>query len=116
MNLHRWTDTAPEKMNDLVTRQVLHCDRMTIARLELKKGAFVPLHSHPNEQVSMIIAGALRFEIGGEQVVVRPGEMLRIPADVPHSALALEDSVAVDLFSPVREDWVRGEDAYLRGR
>jgi quercetin dioxygenase-like cupin family protein len=103
-------------MNDLVTRQVLHGDSMTLARLELKAGAFVPLHNHANEQISMIMSGALRFELGDQEVIVRAGEMLRIPGGVPHSALALEDSVAVDLFSPVREDWVRGDDAYLRGR
>ena len=116
MNLHRWSDTPVEKMNDLVTRQVIHGDQMTLARLELKAGAFVPRHSHPNEQISMVAEGSLRFELGEQEVVVRAGEMLRIPGDVPHSALALEDSVAVDLFSPVREDWVRGDDAYLRGR
>ena len=116
MALERWNDIPREKMNDLVTRQVLHGDTMTVARLELREGAFVPMHSHSNEQISMIAAGALRFDIGGQEVVVRAGEMLQIPSNVPHSALALEDSVAIDLFSPVREDWRRGDDAYLRGR
>jgi quercetin dioxygenase-like cupin family protein len=103
-------------MNELVTRQVLHGDLMTVARLELKAGAIVPLHSHPNEQLSMVAAGSLRFSTGGEEVIVHSGEMLRIPGDVPHSVVALEDSVAIDVFSPVREDWVRGDDAYLRGK
>ena len=50
-----------------------------------------------------------------EKIVVRAGESLCIPPNVPHSVESLEDSVAVDIFSPVREDWVRGDDAYLRG-
>jgi quercetin dioxygenase-like cupin family protein len=116
MSLERWSDIPREQMNDLVTRQVLHADTMTISRLELREGAFVPLHSHPNEQICMVAEGGLRFEVQGEEVVVRAGEMLQIPGDVPHSVLALENSVAIDIFSPVREDWRRGDDAYLRGR
>jgi quercetin dioxygenase-like cupin family protein len=115
-NLHRWSDIPREKMTDLVARQVLHADTMTVARLELRQSAVVPMHSHLNEQIAMVTAGALRFEIGGAEVIVRAGEMLQIPGGVPHSVVALEDSVAVDVFSPVREDWVRGDDAYLRGR
>jgi quercetin dioxygenase-like cupin family protein len=116
MSLERWNDIPREQMNDLVTRQVLHCDTMTVSRLELRKGAVVPMHSHPNEQITMIETGALRFELDGKEVVVRAGEMLQIPGRLPHSVIALEDSVAIDLFSPVREDWRRGDDAYLRGR
>jgi quercetin dioxygenase-like cupin family protein len=111
-----WDQIPREKMNELVTRQVFHGDTMTIARLELRQGAFVPIHSHSNEQISMITDGALEFELDGQKLVVRAGEMLQIPGNVLHSALALQDSVAVDVFSPVREDWRRGDDAYLRGR
>ena len=116
MNLQSWNEIPREKMTDLITRQVLHGDTMTVARLELRHGAIVPSHSHANEQISMVTAGTLRFDLGGQEVTVRAGEMLQIPGGVPHSVLALEDSVAVDLFSPVREDWIRGDDAYLRGR
>jgi quercetin dioxygenase-like cupin family protein len=58
--------------------------------------------------------GRLRFMIDGNEVVLKPGEVLRIPPHVPHSAEALDDCVATDLFSPSREDWRRGDDAYLR--
>ena len=111
-----WNDIPREKMNELVTRQVLHGDTITVARLELRQGAFVPIHSHANEQISMITVGAVEFELDGKKIVVRAGEMLQIPGNVPHSALALQDSVAVDIFSPVREDWRSGDDDYLRGR
>ncbi len=87
---------------------------MTVARLYLRKGSSVPEHSHHNEQISMIEQGSLKFVIAGQETVVKAGQVLRIPPNVPHSAEALEDSVAVDLFSPPREDWIRGDDAYLR--
>lgn len=87
---------------------------MTVARVYLNKGCIVPEHSHPNEQVSMMEQGALRFVFPGEEVVLRAGEVLRIPSNVPHSAEALEDSVGIDLFSPPRADWIAGNDAYLR--
>jgi quercetin dioxygenase-like cupin family protein len=116
MTLHRWDEIAPEQMNPLVTRQAIHADTLTIARIVLKKGALVPTHQHVNEQVSMIESGALRFHVGDREVTVRAGENLQIPSNVPHSAEAIEDTVAVDVFSPIREDWLRGDDAYLRGR
>lgn len=103
-------------MNAAVSRQVLHTAMTTVARLELNHGAIVPRHSHPNEQITMIVSGALRFEFDREEIIVRAGEMLVIPGEEPHSAYALEDTVAVDLFAPPREDWIRGDDAYLRER
>jgi quercetin dioxygenase-like cupin family protein len=62
----------------------------------------------------MIEQGSMRFVFGGVEKIVRAGEVLQIPPHVPHSAEALEDCIAVDLFSPPREDWIRGDDAYLR--
>jgi quercetin dioxygenase-like cupin family protein len=116
ITLESWDRIPREQMNELITRQVIHTDTMTVSRLELRQGAVVPTHSHANEQISMIASGALRFELDGKQLIVRSGELLPIPGNVPHSVVALEDSVAIDIFSPVREDWRRGDDAYLRGR
>ena len=115
MQLYEWNQVEKEQMNPSFARQVIHGETMTVARVYLKKGCLVPQHSHVNEQISMLEQGSLRFVIGGEETVVKAGEVLRIPPHVPHSAEALEDSVAVDLFSPIREDWIRGDDAYLRG-
>ena len=116
ITIQRWHDITIEKMNDLITRQVLHGDRITLSRLELQRGAIVPVHSHANEQISMVAAGVLLFVVDGTEMIVRTGEMLRIPGGVPHSVLAVEDAIAIDIFSPVREDWIRGDDGYLRGR
>ncbi len=116
IHIQRWSGIPAEKMNDFVNRQVLHGDSITVARLELRRGASVPVHSHANEQISMIASGALQFVVNGAEFVVRTGEMLQISGGIPHSVLALEDSIAIDIFTPLREDWIRGDDAYLRGK
>ena len=85
-----------------------------IAHVYLKQGAIVPEHSHHNEQLTYILEGALRFTIGGETIDVAAGEVLTIPAHVPHTAEALEDTLDVDVFTPPREDWLSKTDAYLR--
>ena len=115
MKVHRWNDISAEVLNEGITRQVVHTDAMTVARLALRRGAVVPRHSHPNEQVSTIEQGRLRFLFDDSEIEVVAGESLQIPANVPHEVHAMVDSIALDLFSPRREDWLRGEDAYLRG-
>jgi quercetin dioxygenase-like cupin family protein len=114
MQIYRWDDVENEQLNPAISRQMIHGDTMTVARISLKKGGLVPEHSHHNEQISTVERGALKFVLGGVEKIVRPGEMVRIPPHLPHSVEALEDSIAVDLFSPRREDWIRGDDAYLR--
>jgi quercetin dioxygenase-like cupin family protein len=64
--------------------------------------------------VSAVQSGSLRFVIGGREQIARAGDMVAIPPNVPHLVEALEDSIAIDTFAPVRGDWVRGDDAYLR--
>jgi quercetin dioxygenase-like cupin family protein len=112
--VYSWETVAKEVMNPTFTRQVIHTETMTIAHLFLKKGCLVPDHSHINEQVTMVKKGCLRFMFSGREQFVRDGDILRIPPNVPHSAEAVEDTEATDLFSPCREDWIRGDDAYLR--
>jgi len=114
MELHRWSDIPREQLNPDIARQVIHTGRMTIARLFLNKGAVVPRHHHMNEQVTLLQHGRLRFVFDGREEILQAGEVMRIAPDLPHEVHALEDSLAVDLFSPVREDWIRGDDAYLR--
>ena len=117
-SLHRWTDVPVETLNPQLTRQFITGAQAMLARIDLKKGAVVPRHSHSNEQISWIAEGALRFtlgEPGREQTMdVRAGEVLVIPGNLPHAAEALEDTVDFDLFAPPRQDWITGDDAYLR--
>lgn len=114
MNLYRWTELTTETLNPLATRQVIHTGNMTLARLSLKTGAVVPRHHHINEQVTNVESGVLRFEFDDREVVVESGQSLEIPPNVPHAVTALTDSVALDVFTPARQDWIRGDDAYLR--
>ena len=103
-----------EQLNDKLTRQMISGENATISQMVLKKGATVPRHSHVNEQYSWIISGALNFIFDDRDIVVGAGELLLIPANVAHGAVALEDTVDVDIFAPRREDWIRKDDSYLR--
>ncbi len=112
--LHRWSDIPPEPMNPLVTRQYIVGANTMLARLVLKKGAHVPTHHHFHEQISHVVEGALEFRIDGKPIAVRAGEIFCIPPHLPHEVVALQDSVALDIFNPPRQDWIDGDDAYLR--
>jgi len=113
-----WDKIPVETMNPLLTRQFVTGEQGMLARIVLKKGCVVPRHSHPNEQITYITEGALKFLLGDEDAlverVVRPGEILVIPGGMPHSAEALEDTVDFDLFAPPRQDWITKDDSYLR--
>ena len=114
VTLHRWDDIPAEQINPTISRQYITGDRVTVARFELKRGAVVPQHAHENEQVSYIISGALKFMFDGREIVVRGGEVLQISPHVPHAAEAIEDTLAIDVFSPVRQDWVNKTDNYFQ--
>jgi quercetin dioxygenase-like cupin family protein len=109
-----WEKLPQEQLSHLIGRQMMNGENATVARLLLKRGAVVPRHWHISEQFSLILEGKLRFDFDDQEIVVNAGEILFIPANVPHSAVALEDTVDVDFFAPRREDWIRKEDAYLR--
>jgi len=109
-----WKTLEVEKMNDKLSRQMISGENATVSQLLLKKGAVVPRHSHMNEQYSWIISGALKFIFDDREILVGAGDILVIPPNVAHSAVALEDTVDVDIFAPRREDWIRKEDSYLR--
>jgi quercetin dioxygenase-like cupin family protein len=111
----RWMDIEAEQLNPLVTRQYLVGTNTMLARLVLQKGAIVPQHQHFHEQMSHVVEGVLEFELEGKKVEVRAGEVLCIPPHLAHGVVALEDSVALDIFNPPRQDWIDGDDAYLRG-
>jgi quercetin dioxygenase-like cupin family protein len=114
MHHYHWDQVEREEMNPFLSRQVIHSDHMTVARMYIKKGCLVPEHSHLNEQISIMEQGSAKFVLAGEERVMHAGEVIRIPPNVPHHVEALSDCVAMDLFSPRREDWIRGDDSYLR--
>jgi quercetin dioxygenase-like cupin family protein len=114
MNHYRWVDIPSEQINDTIARRFITGDSITVGRFELKQGGIVPSHSHANEQISIILSGVLLFRIDGVETVVKAGEMMQIPANVAHEVEVLEDTLAVDVFSPVRQDWIDKTDAYFK--
>jgi unsaturated pyranuronate lyase len=109
-----WNSVAVEALNPLLGRHFVVGQNIMLARVLLKKGCIVPEHSHPNEQLTFIAEGALKFWIDGKIIVVNAGEVLTIPPNMPHKAEALEDTVDFDVFNPPRADWMSGTDVYLR--
>jgi len=111
-----WNTVELEELNPLLQRQLVVGQDIMIARVLLKKGCIIPEHSHPNEQLTYILEGTLKFWVDGKEIVVRSGETLAIPRNMPHKAEALEDTVDLDVFNPPRADWINKTDQYLRKR
>jgi unsaturated pyranuronate lyase len=110
-----WNTVNLEDLNPLLQRHFIVGQNIMVARVLLKKGCVVPEHSHHNEQFTYILDGALKFWIDGQVIVVRAGEVLTIPPNMPHKAEALEDTIDLDVFNPPRADWINKTDQYLRG-
>ena len=105
--LHRWDEIALAKVTEMLSQKIVTGEREMIAQTYLKRGALVPMHSHESEQMTYILQGALKVVVnGGEEITVREGEVLHIPSGVPHQAEALEDTFELDVFSPIRQDWM----------
>lgn len=115
--VYKLEERPREQMMDGVQRRFISGEHATVAQIWLGKGTLVPRHAHVSEQVSYVVSGALKFTLDDvDEVTVRSGEVLLIPSNVPHSAESLEDTYDIDLFAPRREDWISGNDAYLRGQ
>jgi len=114
MPLYDWNQLPEEQLNPYIRRKAIHMKGLTIARLHIQKDGVVPEHRHLHEQVATVEKGALKFTMEGRELIVKAGESLAIPSDVPHGVVAMEDTVVVDVFSPCREDWLKGDDSYLR--
>lgn len=110
----RWSEIPQEAINPSIARRFITADRVTIAQFELKQGGVVPRHAHENEQVSLVMSGSLKFDVSGQETIVNAGELIQIPGGVPHEVHVLADAFVVDVFSPVRQDWLDGTDDYFR--
>jgi quercetin dioxygenase-like cupin family protein len=110
IRLHRWDEIALEKVTEMISRKIVSGEREMLAQIYLKRGALVPMHVHESEQMTYILQGALRFLIAGEEITVREGEVLHIPSRVPHQSEALEDTLELDVFSPIRSEWIESAD------
>jgi quercetin dioxygenase-like cupin family protein len=109
VRVHRWDEIALEKITEMISQKIVTGEREMLAQIYLKRGALVPMHSHESEQMTYILQGALRVVVDGEEMTVREGEVLHIPSGVPHQAEALEDTFELDVFSPIRLDWLPGQ-------
>jgi unsaturated pyranuronate lyase len=113
----RWDDMPRETLKEGVGRRLVTGDQVMLAHVYFAAGTGVPTHRHDNEQITYILEGALQFFLGEDEEevhTVHAGEVLVIPSDVPHRAVALEDTLDVDVFAPPRQDWLDGTDAYIR--
>ena len=113
---YRWEDLPEEQLNESLTRKIITGERTMIAHIFLKKGCVVPAHSHENEQMTYILKGALKFTINGREILLKEGEVMHIPSNVVHAAVAVEDTLDMDVFCPPRQDWLDKTDDYLRGK
>ena len=114
MEYYTWDNLEKEFLSKGIARKVITGEKAMVAQVFLAKGAVVPEHHHESEQITYILEGALEFHLEGKTVVVSAGQVLRIPSNVPHMAIALEDTLDLDIFSPIRHDWLKKDDAYLR--
>ena len=105
-HLYRWDEIALDKVTEMVSRKIVAGSRQMLAQIYLKRGAVVPMHAHESEQMTYVLQGALKFYLEGEETIVREGEVLHIAPGVPHQCEALEDTFELDVFSPIRRDWV----------
>jgi quercetin dioxygenase-like cupin family protein len=110
-----WEGVPVERVTDQITRQVVTGKNEMIARVVLDKGAVVPTHSHVSEQITWILEGAMKLWVGQpeEELLLTSGRFVVIPPDVPHRAEAVERTVDIDVFSPIRQDWLDGTDTYF---
>jgi quercetin dioxygenase-like cupin family protein len=104
VQLHRWDEIALEKVTEMLSRKCVRGEQEMLVQIYVKRGCLVPMHAHDSEQMTYVLQGSLKFRIGAEEITVREGEVLHIPAGVLHQAEALEDTFELDFFSPIRAD------------
>ena len=114
MVIHTWNTIKEDALNPLAGRKALHGKMITLARFRFDKGNKVAMHHHANDQITTVASGSVRMTCGEEEFVLKAGDMVVVPPDVPHGNEALEDTVIIEIFSPVRQDWITGDDSYLR--
>ena len=110
VRLHRWDEIALDKVTEMLSRKIVTGEREMLVQVYVKRGCLVPLHSHQSEQMTYVLQGALKFLVAGEEITVREGEVIHIPSGIEHQAEALEDTFELDVFSPIRAEWLTGNE------
>ena len=107
MGMRSNSDAKPvEMVPGVVRRSIVHGERTSLHELHIEKDAVVPLHTHPHEQIGYVASGRVVFELGGEKRELQAGDAYCVPGEVPHGVVALEDCVCIDIFSPVRTEYL----------
>ncbi len=102
----RSDDGYREILDKIQLKTLIHGKKTLMAEFRIGKGALLPRHNHPHEQIGYLVSGRLQLTIGEETRTVEAGDSWCVAGHVEHQAAALEDSVAVEVFSPVREDYL----------
>ena len=110
VRLHRWDEIALDKVTEMLSRKIVSGEREMLVQIYVKRGCLVPMHTHDSEQMTYVLQGALKFVVAGEEITVREGEVLHIPSGTAHQSEALEDTFELDVFSPIRRDWLSAAD------
>jgi len=87
-------------------KTLVHGSKTLLSEFKLKEGSIVPIHSHPNEQTGYMVSGRMKFHIEDQEFIAEPGDSWNIPLNVEHGVDVLEDSTVIEVFSPVREDYL----------
>ncbi len=114
MSFYDWSEVPEERVKARLSRKLIVGKRMMLAQVFLKKGCVVASHKHKSEQMTFILDGLLELTLPNGKVRVGKGQVLVVPSNTEHSAVALEDTLDLDIFSPIRKDWLTGQDQYLR--
>jgi len=116
MKIYTWNNIPVDELSPTAKRQALHGEQMTLAHFKFDKGNVVASHHHVNDQITTVAKGSIMMTVGEEEFQMNEGDMVLVPPDVPHGNVALEDTIIVEIFAPVRQDWISGDDSYLRGK
>jgi quercetin dioxygenase-like cupin family protein len=113
MGFYDWDKMKTEEITELYRRKVILGENVMVARVEAEQYAVTQSHRHESEELIIVLKGAWRFFLPTGEVVVRANQSLTIPGGVEHSSEVVEDVVALDICTPVRMDWITGEDRFL---
>ena len=108
MRIYKWDTVAVEQLTEKIKLRMIVGTKEMLVRWEFIKGAVAARHSHPHEQIVVMVHGKLRLIVGDVETVMENDDIVVIPPNLPHEAQALEDTVVIDIFSPPREDFLTG--------
>lgn len=111
---YQFAKMPEEKLTNKVSRQYIYSGQSMLVKWIFKKGAIIPLHHHVNEQITWITKGKVMVHSQGKKYIVKAGEVIIFPPHVPHEFIALADTIDIDFFTPVREDWINENSGYLK--